>query len=71
MIYALILITAAGVPQPPVGFYPSKAECQETAKELVTKEYRAVCVRQQSQEESMAQAQNMMRSFMQLIPAQK
>jgi hypothetical protein len=69
MIYALLLITATGAQ--PFGHYTNLTECQSAAREFQRQEIKAGCVRQESQEESMAQAQNMMKSFMQMIPAQK
>jgi hypothetical protein len=69
MIYSLILITATGVQ--PFGSYASLADCQSAAKEFQRQEIKAGCVRQESQEESMARAQAMMKSFMKMIPADK
>ena len=69
MIYSLIFITAAGIQ--PYGAYANLFDCQAAAKEFQRQEIKAGCVRQQSQEESIAQAQIMMKNFMQLIPAQK
>ena len=69
MIYSLIFVTAAGVQS--LGAYTSLADCQSAAKEFQRQEIKAGCVRQESQEESMARAQNMMRSFMQLVPASR
>jgi|688.fasta_scaffold249263_3 hypothetical protein len=73
MIYALLLITATGAQT--FGNYANLSECQAAAREFQRQEIKAGCVRQESQEESAARdaarAQNMMKSFMQMIPAQK
>jgi hypothetical protein len=69
MIYALLLITATGAQ--PFGNYTNLSECQAAAREFQRQEIKAGCVRQESQEESAARAQNMMKSLMQIIPAQK
>jgi hypothetical protein len=69
MVYALLLITAAGVQ--PFGSYANLSECQAAAREFQRQEIKAGCVRQESQEESMARAQTMMKSLMQMVPAQK
>jgi len=69
MIYALLLATAAGFQN--VGGYGSLSDCQAAAREFQRQDIKAGCVRQESQEESMARAQIMMKNFMQLVPAQK
>ena len=69
MIYALLLITATGAQT--FGNYSNIKECESAAREFQRQEIKAGCVRQESQEESAARAQNMMKSFMQMIPAQK
>jgi hypothetical protein len=69
MIYALLLITATGVQTS--GQYANIKECESAAREFQRQDIKAGCVRQESQEESMARAQNMMKSLMQMIPAQK
>lgn len=69
MIYSLILITATGIQS--YGSYNNLQECQTAAKEFQRQEIKAGCVKQESQEESMARAQNMMQSFLKMIPAQK
>jgi len=69
MIYALLLITATGAQ--PFGNYANLAECQAAAREFQRQEIKAGCVRQESQEESMARAQNMMKNLMQIMPLQK
>jgi hypothetical protein len=69
MIYALLLITATGVQ--PFGNYTNLSECQAAAREFQRQEIKAGCVRQESQEESMARAQNMMKNLMQIMPVQK
>lgn len=69
MIYSLIFVTATGIQS--LGAYTSLTECQTAAREFQRQEIKAGCVRQESQEESMARAQTMMKSFMQLIPAQR
>jgi hypothetical protein len=69
MIYTLLLVTATGVQT--FGNYSNIKECESAAREFQRQEIKAGCVRQESQEESAARAQNMMKSFMQMIPAQK
>lgn len=69
MIYSLIFITATGIQS--YGAYNSLPECQSAAKEFQRQEIKAGCVKQQSQEESMAKAQSMMQSFIKMIPADK
>jgi len=69
MIYALLLITATGAQ--PFGNYSNLSECQAAAREFQRQEIKAGCVRQESQEESMARAQNMMKNLMQIMPVQK
>jgi hypothetical protein len=69
MIYALLLASSAGFQT--VGSYTSLSDCQAAAREFQKQEIKAGCVRQESQEESMARAQNMMKSLMQMVPAQK
>jgi hypothetical protein len=69
MIYALLLITTTGAQT--FGHYSNIKECESAAREFQRQEIKAGCVRQESQEESAARAQNMMKSFMQMIPAQK
>jgi len=69
MIYALLLVTATGVQT--FGHYSNIKECESAAREFQRQDIKAGCVRQESQEESMARAQNMMKSLMQMVPAQK
>lgn len=69
MIYTLLLITATGAQN--FGSYNSLSDCQSAAREFQRQEIKAGCVRQESQEESVARAQNMMQSFMKMIPAEK
>ena len=69
MIYSLILITTTGVQS--FGTYTNLPECQTAAREFQRQEIKAGCVKQESQEESMARAQTMMQSFIRLMPTQK
>ena len=69
MIFSLILITATGVQS--FGSYTNLADCQSAAREFQRQEIKAGCVRQESQEESVARAQAMMKNFMKMIPADK
>ena len=69
MIYSLILFTTAGVQS--FGAYANLADCQIAAREFQRQEIKAGCVRQESQEESMARAQTMMNSFLKMIPADR
>ena len=69
MIYALLLVTATGVQ--PFGNYNNLSECQAAAREFQRQEIKAGCIRQESQEESMVRAQNMMKNLMQIMPRQK
>lgn len=69
MIYSLILVTATGVQA--FGTYTSLLDCQSAAREFQRQEIKAGCVRQESQEESMARAQSMMQNFMRMMPLEK
>ena len=69
MIYSLLFITATGIQS--FGSYTNLADCQLAAREFQRQEIKAGCVKQESQEESMARAQSMMQSFIKMIPAQK
>jgi hypothetical protein len=69
MIYALLLITVTGVQT--FGNYSNIKECESAAREFQRQDIKAGCVRQESQEESAARAQNMMKNLMQMVTTQK
>ena len=66
--YALILILATGVNS--VGSYNDLASCQSQLAQFHKQNVTAACVQQQSPEQSMAQAQSMMRAFMRMMETQ-
>ena len=66
--YNLILILATGVTT--VGTYADQNTCQTNLAQFHRQKVTAACVQQQTPEQSMAQAQVIMKSFMRMMEAQ-
>ena len=66
MIYSLVLITAQGITT--MGHYDTEADCGKAAEQFRRQSTTAGCVRQQSQQEQQQQAEQMLQSFMRIIP---
>jgi len=67
--YSLILVLAQGVT--PVGTYADLATCQTQLAQFHKQNVTAACVQQPTPEQSMAQAQRMMQSFVKMIESQQ
>ena len=66
--YQLILVLATGVST--VGTYTDLTTCQAHLAQFHRQNVTAACVQQPTPEQSMAQAQSVMRSFMRMMDAQ-
>ncbi len=66
MIYSLVLITAQGITT--MGHYDTEAACTRATEQFKSQSVAAGCVRQQSQQEQQQQAEQMLQSFMRIIP---
>lgn len=66
--YQLILVLATGVST--VGTYADLTTCQAHLTQFHRQNVTAACVQQPTPEQSMAQAQAMMRAFMRMMDAQ-
>jgi hypothetical protein len=67
--YNLIIILATGITT--VGNYQDQATCQVNLAQFHRQNVTAACVQQQSPEQSLAQAQAMMRAFARMIEETK
>jgi len=67
-VYQLILVLATGVST--VGTYADLNTCQANLAQFHRQNVTAACVQQPTPEQSMAQAQSVMRSFMRIMEAQ-
>jgi hypothetical protein len=67
-VYQLILVLATGVST--VGTYADLTTCQAHLAQFHRQNVTAACVQQPTPEQSMAQAQSVMRSFMRMMDAQ-
>ena len=65
MMYNLILVLTTGVAT--VGNYADLTTCQVSAAQFQKQNVTAACVQQPSAEQSMAQAQAMMKNFMKIM----
>ena len=65
MMYNLILVLATGVTT--VGNYADLTACQASAVQFHKQNVTAACVQQPSPEQSMAQAQTLMKNFMKIM----
>jgi hypothetical protein len=67
-VYSLILVLAQGITT--VGTYNDLNLCQAQLAQFRQQEIKAACVQQPTPEQSMAQAQRMMQSFLKLMESQ-
>ena len=66
--YSLILILSMGVQT--VGTYATVQECQSNLTQFTKQDVKAACVRQQSPDEAMRQAQAMFKTFRAMMEQQ-